>query len=77
MRGGCKTKMQLTFCVNLTVAIVNFLYVGKMICDSRVSWIVYKWEIAHCMQVYWPSSLKCCFCYLFTIIINGIVFGVR
>ena len=26
---------------------------------------VYKWEVLHCMQVYWPSGLKFCFCKFF------------
>ena len=41
------------------------LPVAKMICDSRVSWTVYTWKVLHCMQVYWPSGFKCCFCYRF------------
>ena len=44
-------------CVDLTVTTVNFLYVAKMICDSSVSLILYKWEVPHCMQEYWPSVL--------------------
>ena len=43
--------LQLIFCVNLTVATVNFLLVAKMICDSMFSWTFCKWEVPHCMQV--------------------------
>ena len=37
------------------------------------SWTVYKWEAQHCMQVYWPSGLKCSYA---TMVVNGILFGV-
>ena len=51
-----------------------------MICDSMFSWTVYKWEVPHCMQVYWPNRLKFCLCKVFedvTMVVNGIVFGVK
>ena len=47
---------KITFCVNLTVATVNFLLVDKMICDSMVSWTDFKGEVPHYMQVNWLSG---------------------
>ena len=63
--------------MNLTVAIVNFLYVAKMICDSRVFWTVYKWEAT----TLHAGTLVQWFCYFFKdkpacIVVSGILFGV-
>ena len=47
--------------------VVNGILFGvmtpKLICDSRVSWTAYKWDV-HAGIAYWPSGLKCCFCFV-------------
>ena len=74
---GVGEKLQVPFCVNLTVATV-----AKITCYSRVSWTVYKWEVLQGMLVYLPSGLKYCFCYFFfffkdtLLVVSGILFGV-
>ena len=67
--------------VTMVVHGISFdvIQVTKIICDSRVSWTIYKQEVSHCMQVCWSSGLKCCFYYLiiilFIVVINWISFG--
>ena len=59
--------------------VLDCLLMGGTTCMHMVQWFEMLFLLflkicyygCHCMQVYWPSGLKCCFCYFLKICYYG------